>query len=110
MLAGGAMENITARVVSRAAAGGDEEALGILAGAGRALGIGLACVINLLNPSLVLLGGGATQAGRPLWQAMFEELNKRAIRSTLQQVRVMPATLGPRSGLLGAVALAIGKG
>ncbi len=105
--AGGAKEGITAEVVSRAAAAGDREALEILNKTGRALGLGLSYIVNLLNPSLVILGGGAMKAGPPLWQAMNFELSRRAIKSNMDKLRVLPASLGDRSGLLGAVASAI---
>lgn len=105
--AGGLVEGITAEVVSRAAAAGDQEALGILYKTGRALGLGLSYIINLLNPSLILLGGGAMKAGPPLWQAMNDELKKRVIKSNMNKLKVFPATLGDRSGLLGAVACAL---
>ncbi|HAG10407.1 MAG TPA: transcriptional regulator [Desulfotomaculum sp.] len=105
--AGGFMEGITAEAVSRAAASGDQEALGILNKTGRALGLGFSYVVNLLNPSLILLGGGAMKAGPPLWQAMNDELKRRVIRSNINNLKVFPATLGDRSGLLGAIACAL---
>lgn len=105
--AGRQVEKITAQIISQAAADGDGEAREILNKAGKALGLGLANVINLLNPGLVLLGGGVSQAGEILWQPMQQELNERVIRYTPQHVQVIPAALGSRSGLLGAVALAV---
>ncbi|GBF35530.1 hypothetical protein DCCM_4659 [Desulfocucumis palustris] len=106
--AGGRIEDIDAGAVAAAAGRGDEEALEILWGAGRALGMGLANVVNLLNPGLVVLGGGAMNAGKPLWETMEEELRSRAMPGALERVKVVPAALGKRSGLLGAVALAMG--
>jgi glucokinase len=102
-------KKITARSVSLAAAAGDPEALAILQKAGKSLGIGLANIVNLLNPALVVLGGGFMQSGPPLWQAMEEELQQRVLPAARQRVRVVPASLGPRSGLLGAVVLAAGR-
>lgn len=103
----GGKDQITARSVSLAAREGDGDALAILAVAGRWLGIGLANIINLLNPPLVLLGGGAMQAGKPLWEAMEKEIEKRALRAARRGVQIIPAGLGQRSALMGAVALAI---
>ena len=105
--AGGLMEGVNAEAVSRAAAAGDQEALGILDKTGRSLGLGLSHIVNLLNPSLILLGGGAMKAGPPLWQAMNGELERRVIKSNMNKLKVFPATLGDRSGLLGAVAYAL---
>jgi len=105
--AGGRAEAITARAVAEAAAAGDAEAARILTAAGRALGTGLAAVINLLNPELLVLGGGAMRVGPVFWRAMEEELRRRALAHPLGQVRLVPAALGERSGVLGAVALAL---
>jgi len=104
---GGSIEGITAELVSKVAASGDREALGILDKTGRTLGLGLSYIVNLLNPSLILLGGGAMKAGPPLWQAMNGELERRVIKSNMNKLKVFPATLGDRSGLLGAVACAL---
>ena len=105
--AGGLIEGITAEAVSRAAASGDQEALGILDKTGRALGLGFSYIVNLLNPSLILLGGGAMKAGPPLWQAINDELKRRVIKSNIKNLKVFPATLGDRSGLFGAIACAL---
>ena len=104
--AGGEREAITAGAVARAAAAGDREAGEIIAGAGRMLGIGVAGIINLLNPDTVVLGGGAMQAGPLLWEAMEREIDRRALKMSREQVRLVPAAMGSRSGLLGAVVLA----
>ncbi|WP_242868862.1 ROK family protein [Desulfotomaculum copahuensis] len=98
---------VSAETVAAAAAAGDAEASGILTAAGRVLGCGVANLVNLLNPGLVVLGGGAMQAGRLLWQAMEDELQRRALSHPLGGVRLAPAALGSRSGVLGAVALAL---
>ena len=103
----GGKDKITAQCVSLAAATGDEEALMVLTQTGKSLGIGLANIINLLNPALILLGGGVMQAGKLFWEAMEGEINKRALLVARQQVQVIPAALGQRSGLMGAIALAI---
>ncbi|RKO65813.1 ROK family protein [Desulfofundulus salinus] len=107
--AGGDVDAITARAVARAASTGDGEARQIIESAGRALGIGVANVINLLNPALVVLGGGAMQVGPLLWETMEGEVYRRAWAPARRQVRLVPAELGGRSGLMGAVALALQK-
>jgi len=102
----GEKNKISSEIIAMAAASGDQEALDILALAGKYLGIGLANIINLLNPALILLGGGAIQAGEPLWQAMEGELGKRALPAAHRQAEIIHAALGQRSGLMGAIALA----
>lgn len=108
--AGGSPGDITSVSVSRAAAAGDAEAVEIIGRAGEYLGMGLANVINLINPDRLVLGGGALEAGDPLWAGMERELKIRTLRPSLDQASVVRAGLGGRSGLLGAVALALSAG
>ncbi len=105
--AGGSAGGITAVSVARAAAAGDAEALEIISRAGEYLGMGLANLVNLINPDRLVVGGGALEAGETLWAGMERELKARALHPALDQVRVVRAGLGGRSGLMGAVALAI---
>ncbi len=107
--AGGSKDKITAREVAAAAAEGDAEALVILRDAGRHLGRAVAGLINLLNPAAVVLGGGAMQAGAPLWNAMMEEIHRRALATSLEAARIERAALGGESGVMGAVALAVSR-
>ena len=106
----GEPQKINTYLIAQLAAAGNKEALSILKAAGTALGIGLANVINLLNPSLVILGGGALKVGLPYWEAMEKEVSRRAMQAAWQQVRIVPAGLGDRSGLYGAIALACQMG
>ena len=105
--AGGDPEQVSARAVSEAAAAGDAEAVEILREAGRYLGVAVAGVINLLNPSAVVLGGGALQSTAALWEAMLTEVQRRTLESSLAAVRVVRGALGGDAGALGAVALAL---
>lgn len=105
--AGGDPDRVSARAVAGAAAAGDAEALVIMRDAGRYLGLAVAGVINLLNPSAVVLGGGVMQSGAVLWDAMLEEVRRRALDSSLAAVRVTRGSLGGDAGALGAVALAL---
>ncbi|MFZ5597150.1 MAG: ROK family protein [Bacillota bacterium] len=103
----GADGEITAVSVARAAAAGDEEALGIIVRAGRYLGMGLANIINIFNPDRLVIGGGALAAGERFWESMEAELRARALGPALENVSVVRAGLDGRSGLMGAIALAL---
>lgn len=105
--AGGDPELISSVVVAAAAAGGDPEAVAIIARAARFLGIGVANVINLLNPDMVVLGGGVMEIGEPIWQGVRQEAEARTFQSSRAHVQIVPAALGQRSGVLGAIALAM---
>ena len=92
--------------VLREAEDGSPVALEALAETGRWLGIGLAGVINVLNPDMVLLGGGLARA-YPFVRATLEaELDRRVLRASRQLVRVVPTTLGEAAPLRGAAELA----
>jgi len=88
-----------------AAAGGDAVAREELGRAGRALGIGIAGAAALLDVRVVAVGGGLAAAGDALWSPLREELARRARIGFLAPLRVLPAELGQRAGIVGAAAL-----
>jgi len=92
--------------VTRLAREGDEVAIAVLEEAGRWLGIGLAGFVNIFNPEVIAVGGGAMAAGELILETAREEVHLRARRPSRDLVEIKEATLGPRSGLLGAAALA----
>ena len=93
---------IDAADVSEAAAAGDAVALEVLHQAGRYLGLGLGSILNILDPELLVLGGGAIQAGEPLLQPMRLAIELQAFPSTFSHVRIELAELGQDAGLIGA--------
>jgi predicted NBD/HSP70 family sugar kinase len=74
----------------------------------RWLGIGLAGIINVLNPSLVLLGGRLTASYPYVRSTLEAELDRRVLRASRRLVRVVPTSLGNDAPLLGAAELAFG--
>ena len=87
---------------------GDAVALDAFNDTARWLGIGLAGIVNVLNPSLVLLGGRLT-ASYPFVRSTLEaELDRRVLRASRRLVRVVPTSLGNDAPLLGAAELAFG--
>src|SRR5438552_17192096 len=62
-LAGGDPERVTGVVVTRAGLRGDPVAIHVLAEVGRRLGEGIAGLVNVLDPDVVVVGGGAIEAG-----------------------------------------------
>jgi len=93
---------ITAEVVAAAARRGDATARRILEEVGSNLGRGVAGIISLLNPDVVVLGGGLASAGdlilRPLRRAARQWGQPLATR----QVRIVRSELGDDAGILGA--------
>jgi glucokinase len=85
-----------------AAGGGDEPAVEVLAQIGRRLGAGIASLINIFEPELVVIGGGFGQAGDLLIGPAQEIIAREALLPGRDTVRIVPAELGPRAGLVGA--------
>ncbi|HZO58191.1 MAG TPA: ROK family protein [Solirubrobacterales bacterium] len=100
-------EEITGELVTQLALGGDEVSRMVLGHIGRQLGIGFANFVNIFNPEVIVVGGGAMAAGDLLLDPAREEMRARALRPNREQVRVMPARFGPEAGMLGAGVLAL---
>ncbi len=92
--------------VTELAREGDELALSVLEEAGRWLGVGLAGFVNVFNPEVVAVGGGAMGAGELILEAASREVHLRARPPSRDLAEIKVATLGPKSGVLGAAALA----
>jgi len=105
--AGGVADQVTAVTVFEAATGGDPEALVLVRKAARYLGIGIANILNVLNPPLVVLGGGVMESGAMILELINAETRAYALREAYAAARLVPAELGDRMGLMGAIALAI---
>ncbi len=90
----------------REAEAGVPEVIEALTATGRWLGIGLAGLINVFNPGLILLGGRLAQVEPHVRPAMAAELDRRAIAPSLQDVTIKPATLGWNAQLVGGAELA----
>jgi glucokinase len=106
-LVGGDLTQISAKVVAQAADQGDIEAQEILSEAMGYLGIGLANLVNLFNPQIIVVGGGLTNMGERLFNPVRRMINRRAFPVSARTVEVCPAQLGSDVGLLGAAAVAM---
>jgi predicted NBD/HSP70 family sugar kinase len=94
--------------ILRDAEAGEPTALAAFSETGRWLGIGLAGVINVLNPDLVLLGGRLASSYPFVRSTLEAELDRRVLRASRGLVRVIPTSLGEDAPLLGAAELAFG--
>ncbi|WP_392435952.1 ROK family protein [Chlorogloeopsis fritschii PCC 9212] len=103
-LVGGNLELITGKVVSEAAAQGDELAQELLERSAWGLGVGIGNVANLINPQLFVLGGSVTKAGERWWKVIHKTARKTALPEV--NFEIVPAALGDDAPLWGAVALA----
>jgi glucokinase len=92
--------------VTKLAEEGNEAAVSVLKETGRWLGIGVAGFVNMFNPEVVAVGGGASRAGEFILEPARREVELRARSPSRDLVEIKEATLGPVSGVLGAAALA----
>lgn len=101
------VESITARDVALAAQKGDKLAQQLFAEAGKHIGVALASLANLLNPGLIIIGGGVAQAGRLLLDPIRRTLEQRALQPVAQSTRLVQSAIGRDASALGAVDLAL---
>ncbi|ACL70354.1 ROK family protein [Halothermothrix orenii] len=107
-LSGGDPEKIDGSLIARAARQGDEVARKIWDKAGYYLGIGLANLLNIFNPEMIILGGGVMNAGDLIMEPMKKSLKDHALESAFNSVEIRQAELGNDTGVIGAVAVAMG--
>ena len=89
-----------------AAASGDPRALSALREAGIWIGLGLANLVTVLTPEVVVVGGGVALAGDSLMKPLVEQLRARSPLVPPDTYRVLPAELGPLAGAVGAAVAA----
>jgi glucokinase len=92
--------------VTELAHDGDPAAIDALAVIGRWLGVGIANLVNMLNPEVVVIGGGVIAAGELLLEPARAVVAERALSPSKEHVRIVPARFGAESGMLGAATLA----
>jgi len=101
----GHLDNLTAQIVYDAANNGDDFALEVVRDTARFLGAGVANVVNMFNPELVVLCGGVTAAGERFFDPIRQEVKRRAFRPAADACRIVPGTLDGTAGVYGAVAV-----
>lgn len=100
----GDLARLTAATVYDAAKRGDPVAVEVVRETARFLGTGLANLLNVFNPDVVVIAGGVTQAGDPLFEPLRREVARRAFKPAVQACRIVPGTLPGTAGVVGAVA------
>jgi glucokinase len=102
-----ANESLEADEIYAAGMRGDELAREVFCSVGVYLGIALANLVNLINPELIVIGGGVASGWKLFEAPMFEQLRERSFSVPASRVKVVPAACGDDAGLLGAAFLAI---
>ena len=98
---------VSAEDVARAASFGDPVAVGLLQSAGHRVGLMLASVVNLLNPSLVVVGGGVAQSGDQLLAAIRETVYRRSLPLATRDLLLHRSSLGALAGVIGASSMVV---
>jgi glucokinase len=105
-LSGGDPERVTGRMVTDAARDGDAAATGILAEVGWRLGRGIASLVHVFDPELVVVGGGLADAGDLLLEPA-RAASKAATEAGRPEVPIVAAALGPDGAAIGAALMAL---
>ena len=104
--AGGDLENVDAPLVVEAARSGDRLARAIVQEVATNLGVGIVNLVHLLDPGIVVIGGGLGQHLDILLPGITAELKTRELSGKGDRIRVVKSELGDDGPLLGAAALA----
>ena len=101
-LVGGDLRKVTAQTVYQAAADGDELALEVVNDTAKFLGVGIANLLNIFNPEVVVVCGGVTLAGDQLFVPLRREVARRAFKPAVSACRIVPGELAGTAGVYGA--------
>jgi glucokinase len=100
---------VTPGLVSRAAEEGDALAREVLDETGFYIGVGVANLINMLNPERFVIGGGIAQAGELLFAPIRRTVDSRAVPLQRGTAEIVPAALGDQAGVVGAAVLVLDR-
>lgn len=102
---GGDLEKLNAKIVIDAAKAGDETAKTVFDGYVQGLAVGIINIINMLDPEVIVLGGGVSAAGEFLLDAVREAVKPMVFFKTMPYARIELAQLGNDAGIIGAAML-----
>ena len=103
------LDEISAAIVAEAANKGDKLAQGIIEKTGEYLGTGIANIINLFNPQMVIIGGGVAQAGDLIFNPLKKTMEKRAFPVPAKVAKIVASSLGRDCTVIGAATLVLKK-
>lgn len=104
-LVDGEVERITAAKVYEALTRGDPYAREVMSETARILGVGIANLINLLNPQMVVVVGGVTRANDHLFRPLRAEVRRRAFPSAVDACQIVAGALPETAGVIGAAGI-----
>lgn len=104
---GGDSNSLTVAELGRRASKGDRLAVRVIRETGEYLGIGLAVLVNTLNPELIVLDGEIGQSWALIEPEVWRALRVRALGQNLKSLRIKPSSMNENPCLLGALSLVI---
>ena len=107
--AGGNAEGVTGWMVFEAASSGDKVASNVVAEVARYLGLGIANLVNLFNPGLVVLDARLRLAGSELLDGIISAVRRQALREATEQVVIRYASVTEAAGVLGVARMVLEK-
>ena len=105
----GDLDRMTARTVYEALVLGDEFAHEVMNETAKILGAGIANLVNLLNPDMVVIVGGVTAAGDHLFRPLRSEVRRRAFAAAVAACTIVPGELPETAGIVGAAGVFVAE-
>ncbi|WP_141500227.1 ROK family protein [Paenibacillus luteus] len=96
---------VTSKEAFELAAQGDVQMSELVNRVFKSIGMGCVSLINILDPSKIVIGGGVSQVGDPLFSAVKAYVSKHALNPSGRETAIVPALLQQDAGLIGAAAL-----
>ncbi|MDT8858845.1 ROK family transcriptional regulator [Alkalihalobacillus sp. MEB130] len=100
-------EDINGALIFECAQEGDEFSVQLLAETGRALGIGVTNLINLMNPTRIIVGGGVAKAGEYVLGPLRDVVRQRALTTQARETEIIESKLGDDGTVIGAATLVL---
>lgn len=101
------LTKINGEIIYKAALMGDTAAVNVLEETGRYVGLAVSNLINILNPRLILIGGGVSMAGDFILRPLVEVARRKSMKDAGENVQIIPAALKENCGVVGAATLAL---
>jgi glucokinase len=99
-------KRLTPEIIAQEAKKGDTIAQEVFSEIGYYIGIGVTNIIDLFDPDIVVMSGGISRAGRPLFEPIKKTVFQKVLGAEYRNYKVVPAQLGDDAGILGAVSFA----
>jgi predicted NBD/HSP70 family sugar kinase len=107
LIAGGDIERISFDIILEAASEGDEVALSALHENGRYLGIGMANLINIFNPEMIVLGGALNLASPFILPVVEQTVKENTLVPNIENVSIVASAHQADATVMGAIALVL---